>query len=232
VRLAERVASCERCSRLREHCLAVARAKRRAFQHEDYWGLPVPGFGDPDASLLIIGLAPGAHGANRTGRMFTGDSSGSWFHEALHRYGWANQPHSIDARDGLRLTGAYVAAAARCAPPGNRPTPREIANCREYLLEELDLLRRVRVVLCLGRIALDAYLATLAARGTPWPRPRPEFAHDRLHEPPPGAALPRLVTSYHPSRQNTQTGRLTREMFHSVFARCREAIGETRRATH
>jgi uracil-DNA glycosylase family 4 len=232
VRLAERVASCERCPRLRKHCLAVAHAKRRAFLHEDYWGFPVPGFGDPDASLVIVGLAPAAHGANRTGRMFTGDSSGAWLYEALHRYGWASQPHSARAGDGLRLTGAYVTAAARCAPPGNKPTPREIANCREYLLEELALLTRVRVVLCLGRIALDAYLAALAARGTPWLRPKPVFAHDRSHEPPPGAALPRLITSYHPSRQNTQTGRLTREMFHSVFARCREAIGKTRRAAH
>jgi uracil-DNA glycosylase len=230
VQLAGRVASCERCPRLRRHCLAIARVKRRAFLHEAYWGLPVPGFGDPGASLLIIGLAPAAHGANRTGRMFTGDSSGSWLYEALHRYGWANQPQSVGTGDGLRLKGAYVTAAARCAPPGNKPTPREIANCREYLLAELALLGRVRIVLCLGRIALDAYLATLAARGTPWLRPKPEFAHDRLHEPPPGTALPRLVTSYHPSRQNTQTGRLTREMFHSVFARCREAIEDSRRA--
>lgn len=247
VALAERVAACERCPRLRAHCREVARVKRRAFRDEEYWGRPVPGFGDPDARLLIVGLAPAAHGANRTGRMFTGDSSGSWLYEALHRFGWANQPDTTGAGDGLRLAGAYVTASARCAPPANKPAPAEIANCRAFLLEELALLTRVRVVLCFGRIAFDAYLAALAARGTPWPGARPAFAHDALHTPRSSAGgaspspLPLLVTSYHPSRQNTQTGRLTREMFHAVFARCRgilerggavagEAGGPARRA--
>jgi len=231
VDLAVRVAACESCPRLRAHCREVARVKRRAFRDEDYWGRPVPGFGDPDARLLIVGLAPAAHGANRTGRMFTGDSSGSWLYEALHRYGWANQPDTTGAGDGLRLSGAYVTASARCAPPANKPTPAEIANCRSFLLEELALLARVRVVLAFGRIAFDAYLAALAARGTPWPGARPTFAHDALHTPASAPdlsarpALPLLVTSYHPSRQNTQTGRLTRAMFHRVFERCREILG-------
>ena len=223
VTLAERVISCERCPRLREHCVAIARTRRRAFRDQEYWGLPVPGFGDPDARLLIIGLAPAAHGANRTGRMFTGDSSGSWLYEALHRFGWANRPDSVDTNDGLRLQGAYVTAAARCAPPDNKPAPSEIANCREYLVRELDLLRKVAVVLCLGRIAFDSYLATLKARGTPWSGTRPAFAHSALHFAG-DARLPRLVSSYHPSRQNTQTGRLTRDMFHAAFARCRALL--------
>ncbi len=231
VDLAGRIASCEQCPRLRAHCREIARVKRRAFRDEEYWGRPVPGFGDPDARLLIIGLAPAAHGANRTGRMFTGDSSGSWLYEALHRYGWANQPDTTGAGDGLRLTGAYVTASARCAPPANKPTPAEIANCRGFLLEEFAMLARVQVVLSFGRIAFDAYLAALAARGTPWPGAKPAFAHDALHTPRDGAEKsarakpPLLVTSYHPSRQNTQTGRLTREMFHAVFARCRGILG-------
>ncbi|MFN0150587.1 MAG: uracil-DNA glycosylase [bacterium] len=243
VDLAGRVAECERCPRLRAHCREIARVKRRAYRDEEYWGRPVPGFGDPDARLLIIGLAPAAHGANRTGRMFTGDSSGSWLYEALHRYGWANQPDTTGAGDGLRLSGAYVTASARCAPPANKPTPAEIANCRGFLLEELSMLVRVQVVLSFGRIAFDAYLAALAARGTPWAGAKPAFAHNALHTPSATRAAaastaratsmraarstepPLLVTSYHPSRQNTQTGRLTREMFHAVFARCRAILG-------
>lgn len=224
VRLAERVADCERCPRLREHCRNIAAVKRRAFRGQTYWGRPLPGFGDPRARLLVIGLAPAAHGANRTGRMFTGDSSGSWLYEALHRYGWSNLPDTEGLGDGLRLDGAYLSAAARCAPPANKPTREEIGNCRPFLLEELDLLGRLELVLCLGRIAFDAYCKALAERGTPWPGRRPEFRHNAIHRPPAPGVLP-LMTSYHPSRQNTNTGRLTRAMWHDVFRRCREFLG-------
>lgn len=159
--------------------------------------------------------------------MFTGDSSGSWLYEELHRFGWANQPTSVARGDGLRLRGAHVTAAARCAPPGNRPTPEELARCRPYLAEEIGLLSRVRVVLCLGRIAFDAYLAALADRGVALPRPRPTFAHAAVWRPG-DPALPMVVTSYHPSRQNTQTGRLTPAMWRAVFARCRALVDAPR----
>jgi uracil-DNA glycosylase family 4 len=193
----------------------VARRRRRAFAHQIYWGRPVPGWGDPAARLLVVGLAPAAHGANRTGRMFTGDSSGDWLYAALHRYGFANHPTATDRGDGLRLRDCWVTAAARCAPPANRPAPRELANCRSYLEDELRLLRRVRVVVTLGRIAHDAYLRAagwwILARGD-----RPAFAHGAATRLPDGIIL---IASYHPSRQNTNTGRLTRAMWHRVFAR-------------
>ena len=219
--LSASVVSCTACPRLINHCHRVAREKKREFHHWDYWGKPVPGFGDPSARLLIVGLAPAAHGANRTGRMFTGDSSGAWLYEALHRFGLASEPRSVSRDDGLRLINGYIAAAARCAPPGNKPTPVELGRCRPFLQKELRLLSSLRVVLVLGRIAHESFL-----RAAGWwerlpPRDRPRFAHGAT------AALPdslHLVSSYHPSRQNTNTGRLTREMWYDVFGTVRDLL--------
>jgi uracil-DNA glycosylase family 4 len=219
------VVACERCPRLRAHCRAVAAERKREFRDQTYWGLPVPGFGDRRARLLIVGLAPAAHGANRTGRMFTGDSSGDWLHEALHRAGFASQPHSLSRDDGQRLTDVWITAAARCAPPGNRPTREELARCRPFLEAEIALLTRVRVVLALGGVAHEAWLR---ASGW-WERtsrsgsggPRPRFAHGAETALPGG---PVLLASYHPSRQNTNTHRLTRPMWHAVFRRIRRLL--------
>jgi uracil-DNA glycosylase family 4 len=185
----------------------------------------VPGFGDPHARLLIVGLAPAAHGGNRTGRIFTGDESGNWLYAALHRAGFANQPTSLARDDGLRLRDAFVTAVARCAPPANRPTPAEIATCRRWLLGERAALARVRVVLALGKVAHDGVLAAERVRGGPLPRPRPRFAHGAEH---PLAADLVLLDSYHPSQQNTFTGKLTRPMFDAVFARARALLEEGR----
>jgi uracil-DNA glycosylase family 4 len=216
--LAGAITACDRCPRLRAHCREIARTRKREFAAEDYWGRPVPGLGDPDARLLIIGLAPAAHGANRTGQLFTGDASGSWLYEALHRYGWANQPNSLRRGDGLVLTGCWITAAAHCAPPGNKPTREELARCRPYLEAELRLLPRVRTVLALGRVSWEAWLR---AAGW-WDRlpaaNRPPFGHDRETTLPDGTVL---VTSFHPSRQNTNTGKLTRQMWYAVFERLR-----------
>lgn len=219
--LAQEVAACQACPRLREHCRQVAATRRRAYRDQVYWGRPVPGFGDPDARLLIIGLAPAAHGANRTGRMFTGDASGDWLAEALYRYGFANQPTSTHREDGFRLQGAYLTAVARCAPPENKPTREEILTCRPFLERELALLDRVEVVLVLGRIAFDTYTGLLREQGRLGQRPT--FQHGAVIPLPDGP--PRhLLVSYHPSRQNTQTGRLTRPMWHQVFAQARELV--------
>jgi uracil-DNA glycosylase family 4 len=215
------VVACERCPRLRTHCRQVAEVRKREFRDERYWGRPVPGFGDPRARLLIVGLAPAAHGANRTGRMFTGDSSGDWLHEALHGAGFANQPRSVSRDDGLRLTDAWVTAAARCAPPGNRPTREELACCRPFLEAENALLTRVRVVLALGGVAHEAWLrASGWWEGLQVPQ-RPRFAHGAESALPDGRIL---MASYHPSRQNTNTHRLTREMWHGVFRRVRRVL--------
>lgn len=215
------ITGCRRCPRLRDHCEEIARLKVRRFRHQPYWGKPVPGFGDPGARLLIIGLAPAAHGANRTGRMFTGDDSGNWLYGALHAYGFASQAESQWRDDAMRLSGAYITAAARCAPPDNKPTPAELEACRPYLLQELELLERLQVVLVLGRIAFETYLRLLREQGQ---NPgRPAFSHGALHRLP-DPALPLLLCSYHPSRQNTQTGRLTREMWHQVFATARDLV--------
>lgn len=213
------VVSCRRCPRLVEHRERVAREKKRAFHDEPYWGKPVPGLGDPHARLLLVGLAPAAHGANRTGRMFTGDVPGGaadFLAAALQRAGFANQPTSRHADDGLELRDAYVTAIARCAPPQNKPTPNEIANCVEYLDREYALLTNLRVILALGGLAFDQCLRLLRRFGATIPGPKPTFAH--------GAVVdlddaPTLVGAYHPSRQNTQTGRLTPEMFDDVFDR-------------
>lgn len=213
------ITSCELCPRLRRYCRQVAERKRPKFRNDAYWGRPVPGFGDARARLLVIGLAPAAHGANRTGRVFTGDKSGEWLYAALHQYRFANQPTSVNRHDNLRLIGAYVSAAARCAPPANKPTPQEFAACRQYLVRELQVLRRVRVVLCLGRLALENYWAARLQQNLPVPHPRFAFAHLAEWGAPEGTTV---LCSYHPSQQNTQTGRLTRSMFHAVFARARE----------
>jgi uracil-DNA glycosylase family 4 len=217
VTAAENIVSCTRCPRLRNYCQEIARTKRRAYQDETYWGKPVPGFGDPRARLLLIGLAPAAHGANRTGRVFTGDGvggSGDFLMSALHRAGFANIPTSHRVDDGLKLCDAFIAASVRCAPPDNRPTPEEIANCLPHLAEELAALSRVRVVVALGQIAFDAYLQLLKGGGLVL-RPRPRFKHAGPHPLPNGQTL---IGCYHPSRQNTQTGKLTPRMMDEVFA--------------
>jgi uracil-DNA glycosylase len=216
-------ARCELCPRLREHCAHVAAAKRRAFRDWEYWGKPVPPFGDPAARVLIVGLAPAAHGANRTGRMFTGDRSGDWLYRALYQTGFASQPTSVSRDDGLTLRGAYITAAARCAPPGNKPTLEELANCRPYFERELDLLTNVRVVVALGRIAFDQYLEVLKKRGTITSRARFRFGHNQRFTTAPGAPL--LISSYHPSQQNTSTGKLTEKMLLDVFRQARKAAG-------
>jgi len=219
-RVASEIVRCRRCPRLVAHRELIARVKRRQFRGETYWGRPLPGFGDPGARLLIVGLAPAAHGGNRTGRMFTGDQSGDWLFRALHEAGFASQARSVSRDDGLVLQDAFITAAARCAPPDNKPTVEELERCRPFLLRERALLGRVRVVVALGRIAFATVLATERAAGRALPRPLPRFAH---------AAVARLgartlVASYHPSRQNTQTGKLSRAMLADVFARARAEI--------
>ncbi len=220
--LETRVTRCRACPRLVAHREETARTKRAAYRDQSYWGRPVPAFGDAAARLLLVGLAPAAHGGNRTGRMFTGDRSGDWLYEALHGAGFANQPTSHAREDGLVLTDAFVTAAARCAPPGNRPTPGEFARCRPFLVEEMRLLRHVRVVIALGALAWDQWLHAYAERGGIVPRPRPRHGHGIEV----GLAAPPIVLlgSYHPSQQNTLTGRLTRPMFQSVFARARALL--------
>ncbi|MFQ5934417.1 MAG: uracil-DNA glycosylase [Dehalococcoidia bacterium] len=213
-RLNREIVSCTRCPRLVEHREAVAREKRRMYRDWDYWGRPVPGFGNSSARVLILGLAPAAHGANRTGRMFTGDGSGDWLWRVLHKYGFANQPSSRHRDDGLAIEDIYISASLRCAPPGNKPLAQELSNCRSYLLAELKLLTRLRVVVALGKIAFDNYLAISKELGHPVPSPRPRFGHRLVYELDPGVTL---VGSYHPSRQNTQTGKLTQEMFDQLF---------------
>ena len=205
-----------------EYREAVARTKRRAYQDWEYWGRPVPGFGDPRARLLLIGLAPGAHGANRTGRMFTGDSSGDFLYRALFETGFASQPTSVTRDDGLKLHDAYISAAVRCAPPGNKPAPIEIQNCRPYLERELELLKNVHVVVALGRLAFDVYLYILRAQGRIARRSAFKFAHGEEYRT--AAEAPVLIGSYHPSQQNTFTGKLTPAMFQAVFRTARRRL--------
>jgi uracil-DNA glycosylase len=216
------VIECERCPRLREYCARIATERRRAYRDQEYWGRPVPSFGDPKAKLLIIGLAPGAHGANRTGRMFTGDRSGEFLYRALYETGFASQAESVSRDDGLTLTDAYISAAVRCAPPDNKPALNEFRNCLPYLECELDLLKNVLVVVVLGKIAFDTYLGILRGRGVIKSRAPFVFAHGVEHRV--AAGSPLLVSSYHPSQQNTSTGRLTREMLHDVFAKARRLM--------
>ncbi len=223
-RLQRQIERSNACPRLVRYCLAVARTRRPLYRSQTYWGKAVPGFGDPEAELLVIGLAPAAHGGNRTGRMFTGDRSGDFLFRALYKAGFANQPSSSHRRDGLQLINCYVTAAVRWAPPGNKPTPREIRRCLPFLRRELALLPRVKVVLVLGKIAFDAYLQIARRLAVLPPRSRMPFAHGadyRLPDP-----LPRLVCSYHPSQHNTQTGKLTPAMFRQVLQRARWRIAE------
>lgn len=219
--LRDEVVACRLCPRLVKHREAVARVKRRAYRDWEYWGRPVPGFGDPQAKLLIVGLAPAAHGANRTGRMFTGDRSGDFLYAALHRAGFANQPTSHRPGDGLALRGAYIAAVARCAPPGNKPLPVELLNCRPYLEREVALLQP-RAVLALGRIAFDDYARLLRERKQIPAKGRLAFRHGKSYTL--GRGLPRLFAAYHPSQQNTFTGRVTPAMYHKVLRRIRDYL--------
>lgn len=212
--LCQQVIACRRCPRLVRHRERTAQEKVRRYRNWTYWGRPVPGFGDPAARLLVVGLAPAAHGGNRTGRIFTGDRSGDFFYRALHQAGFANQPTATDRNDGLRLDDCYVTAAVRCAPPDNKPTPIEIDRCRPFLLEELTLLRRVKVVVALGQIAFRACRDALKAHGVPLPTPLPRFGHGQVTVFQNAVVL---VASYHPSQQNTQTGRLTAVMFQQIF---------------
>ncbi len=217
--LAAEVVACQRCPRLRQYCEQVAREKRRAYREWDYWGRPVPPFGDPNAQILILGLAPAAHGANRTGRMFTGDRSGDFLFRALWQTGFASQPTSVRREDGLALKEVYISAAVRCAPPGNRPLPGEIRNCRPYLERELDLLTNLRVVVALGQLAFNVYLSILKDRGLIRSRAAFRFGHNAASD-----TAPRLISSYHPSQQNTSTGKLTEAMLRDVFLHAREGI--------
>jgi uracil-DNA glycosylase family 4 len=219
--LNEEIVGCRRCPRLVRHREKMAREKRRAYREWTYWGKPVPGFGDAQAQLLILGLAPAAHGANRTGRMFTGDRSGDFLYAALNKAGFANQATSLHRDDGLRLANAYISATCRCAPPENKPLPKEIANCRGYLEREIEILKP-KAVLALGKIAWDAYLEILKQRGVIASRALYKFAHGAECEVRPGS--PRLFGIYHPSQQNTQTGRVTPAMYASVLRRIRHFL--------
>jgi uracil-DNA glycosylase family 4 len=216
--LQQQIVECRRCPRLTEYCAEVARVKRKAYRDQDYWGRPVPSFGDANAEVLILGLAPGAHGSNRTGRMFTGDSSGILLYRVLHAAGFASQPASASRDDGLLLTGAYITAAVHCAPPGNKPLPDEIRKCRGYLEHELEILPQVRVVVALGKVAFDTYLSILRDRGVIASRSAFVFGHNVAHRTGDG---PRLLSSYHPSQQNTSTGKLTEAMLLAVFRHAR-----------
>jgi uracil-DNA glycosylase family 4 len=221
--LEQRIVSCRRCPRLIAHCAAVAERKRRAYQDWEYWGKPVPSFGDPSAKLMIVGLAPAAHGANRTGRMFTGDKSGDFLYRALYDTGFASQPESTSRDDGMKLSGVWITAAARCAPPGNKPSREELLACRSYLEREIELLSSVRAVVALGRIAFDSYLDCLCDMGRIQSRSAFTFGHNVEHRL--GPRQPALISSYHPSQQNTSTGRLTYPMLKAVFVRARKLIG-------
>jgi uracil-DNA glycosylase family 4 len=219
--LARTIADCRLCPRLVKYREEVARVRRRAYRDWEYWGRPVPPFGVPEARLLIVGLAPAAHGGNRTGRMFTGDRSGDWLYRTLHRFGFASQPRSISVGDGLQLRHTYITAAVHCAPPDNKPTREELAVCRTYLVREIELLVQLQVVIALGALAFDAFVtAYAAAHRRPLPRPRPRFAHGAQ------ATLGdlTLLGCYHPSQRNTQTGFLTEEMFDSVFATAQKLL--------
>lgn len=218
--LQQRIVECRRCPRLIGHCQEVARIRRRAFRDCDYWGKPVPSFGDSEARLLILGLAPAAHGANRTGRMFTGDRSGDFLYRSLHRAGFASQPVSNHSLDGLHLSDVWITASAHCAPPDNKPTPDELRNCRPFLERELDLLGNLRVVVALGKVAFDTYLGILKNRGVIGRLADFRFGHGAYF----GNLSPALLASYHPSQQNTSTGKLTQAMLDEIFVRAAQLI--------
>lgn len=222
------IVGCDRCPRLRTYCQQIARDKRRAYRDDTYWGRPVPGFGDPSARVLLLGLAPAAHGANRTGRVFTGDGdggSGDFLMTALYRTGFASIPTSTHVDDGLVLYDAYIAAAVRCAPPDNKPTPEEITRCLEHLEAEVEHLTRVQVVVALGKIAFDVWLRVLKRRGATVPSPRPQFAHGATARVGGPRGMPEIVLGcYHPSRQNTNTGKLTPPMMEGVFRKAKKLL--------
>ena len=220
--LNKEVVACVRCPRLVEYRERIGREKRRAYLDWTYWAKPVPGFGDPNARVLILGLAPGAHGSNRTGRPFTGDSSGNFMYPVLHRTGFANQSLAKHVDDGMKLTDAYITAAVRCAPPDNKPTPQEILNCSSFLDRELDALTNVRVVVALGRIGFDAYLNYLRRKGVVKSKAEYVFGHGATYKLPNGKTL---LASYHPSNQNTNTGKLTEEMFTDIFRKAKRLLG-------
>lgn len=216
------IVSCERCERLRSYGIQIGQTRRKAYMDQEYWARPVPGFGDPKARILIMGLAPGAHGANRTGRPFTGDGSGDFMYPVLHELGLANKDRAISRDDGLKLRHAWIGSVVRCAPPGDKPTPEEIRNCSPHLTAEIAALGKVRVVVCLGKIAWDGYLAHLVNEGTIARRSAYTFGHGAEYELPNGIVL---LGSYHPSLRNTLTGRLNRPMFARVFVRAMELAG-------
>jgi len=220
----KRVVACRRCPELRAYCAEVGRVRKRAFQDHQYWARPVPGWGDPEARLVLVGLAPGAHGSNRTGRVFTGDGSGEWLYRALHRAGFASQPNASHRGDGLVLRDTFITAAVRCAPPANKPTPEQRARCFPYLREEFEALRRARIVVTLGKIADDTVHA-LAKESASYRTPRAAFAHlaETIVDLP-GRSAVTIIASYHPSRQNTNTGVLTEAMLDAVFARARSLL--------
>ena len=220
-KLNQTIIRCERCSRLVRWREEVGRKPPRRYDGESYWAKPLAGFGDPKARLLIVGLAPAAHGGNRTGRMFTGDRSGDWLYGTLHDFGFSNQSASVRRNDGLKLEDCYITAAVRCAPPANKPTRAEFKRCRPYLARELELLKGVRVIVALGKIAFESFLAAYREIGGVIPKPRPQFGHGKSATLPNGVIL---LASYHPSQQNTFTGKLTQEMFREVFAKARELI--------
>jgi len=224
--LNQRIVACELCPRLRAYCAEVARVRRRAYADWEYWGRPVPSFGDPDARVLVIGLAPGAHGSNRTGRPFTGDGSGDFLYPVLHEAGFASQPNAVSRDDGMKLTGLQITAVVRCAPPANKPAPEELRNCAPWLDQEIGLLRNLAVVVCLGRIAFDGLLAHVQRTAAPGAatlrRSAFVFAHGAEYTLPSGLAV---IASYHPSLQNTNTGKLTRPMLLAVFRRARQLAG-------
>jgi len=217
------VVACTLCPRLVVYRETIAREKRRAYRDHQYWGKPVPGFGDPDAAILVLGLAPGAHGSNRTGRPFTGDASGNFMYPVLYELGFASQPNAVDRNDGLQLKNLYITAAARCAPPDNKPLPLELANCAPYLDRELEGLKKLKVIVALGKIAFDAYLNHLKRNGALTRRAEFIFSHGAEYKLPDGRTL---LASYHPSNQNTQTGKLTRPMFLQIFKRAAELADE------
>lgn len=214
-----RIVACELCPRLRAHCAEVAQKRRRAYVDWEYWGRPVPSFGDPKARVMALGLAPGAHGSNRTGRPFTGDGSGDFLYPVLHEAGFASQTKAVSLDDGMKLNGLWITAVARCAPPGNKPTPEELRNCAPWLDQEMSLLTDLRVVVCLGRIAFDGLLAHAMRAGKMKSRARFAFAHGAEYKLPGGMIA---IASYHPSLQNTNTGKLTRAMLLTVFKRARK----------
>ena len=227
VQLNQEIVACTRCPRLVSYCQKIGREKRRAYMDWEYWAKPVPGFGDPDARLLILGLAPGAHGSNRTGRPFTGDGSGNFMYPVLHEAGFASQPTATHRDDGLRLKDAYITAAVRCAPPQNKPSPDEIANCAIFLDKEMAALKNVKVVVVLGKIGFDAYLNYLKRAGLLTSKAGLTFAHGAYYDMPDGRIL---LCSYHPSLQNTNTGKLTEKMFLDVFRKARKLIEKPRRS--